>query len=102
MPCRRGCRALRYTPVTSRTSTAQGSRCDMSSPTSIAQVDLSALPNKTYYDTAREWREEFIYFLLVDRFHDGKTRVPVTGSGRSTGGGSAAQLGGPCGGTIKG
>jgi glycosidase len=74
----------------------------MSSPTSIAQVDLSPLPNKTYYDTPREWREEFIYFLLVDRFHDGKNRTPVTGAGRSVGGGTAAQLGNPCGGTLKG
>src|SRR4051812_16591323 len=97
MPHRRGCRAPCYAPAASRTPAAQGSRCDMSSPTSIAQVDLSPLPNKTYYDTAREWREEFVYFLLVDRFHDGKARIPVTGAGRSAGGGSAAQLGSPCG-----
>jgi len=33
----------------------------------------------------REWREEFIYFLLVDRFHDDSSRAPVKQSQRSLG-----------------
>src|SRR5207302_4748670 len=39
----------------------------------------------TTFSSTREWREEFIYFLMVDRFHDDKTRTPPTGSGRSVG-----------------
>ena len=42
----------------------------MSSPTSIKDLDLTPLPGKTYFNIDREWREEFIYFLMVDRFHD--------------------------------
>jgi alpha-amylase len=53
--------------------------------TSISEIDLAPLPNKTYFNYNREWREEFIYFLLVDRFHDDLTRSPVKKSGRSTG-----------------
>ena len=35
--------------------------------TSISQLDLSPIPGKVFLDFDREWREEFIYFLLVDR-----------------------------------
>lgn len=76
---------------------------NMSNPTSIKDVDLSPLPGKTYFNSVREWREEFIYFLLVDRFHDDRQRVPANnGAGRSTGGGTPAQLGSFCGGTLRG
>jgi alpha-amylase len=74
----------------------------MPTPTSVKDIDLSPLPNKTYFDSAREWREEFIYFLLVDRFHDGKQRTPVASANRSAGGGTFDQLGGVCGGTLNG
>jgi len=40
---------------------------------------------RTYYQSAREWREEFIYFLLVDRFHDDTQRGPTLQAGRSAG-----------------
>src|SRR3954468_11549833 len=53
--------------------------------TSINDIDLSPLPGKTYFQSAREWREEFIYFLLVDRFHDGVARSPAPGQGRTAG-----------------
>jgi len=53
--------------------------------TSVAQLDLSPIPGKTYFNFEREWREEFIYFLLVDRFHDDKPRSPTLGPGRSSG-----------------
>ena len=42
----------------------------MPNPTSVKGLDLSPIPGKTYFDFDREWREEFIYFLMVDRFHD--------------------------------
>jgi len=53
--------------------------------TSITQLDLSPPPGKTYFNIPREWREEFIYFLLVDRFHDDTARAPVLGRDRSAG-----------------
>jgi len=49
----------------------------MADPTSVAEIDLFPIPGKTYWNSVREWREEFIYFLLVDRFHDNRNRTPV-------------------------
>jgi hypothetical protein len=40
----------------------------MDYPTSTADIDLTPIPGKIYWNCDREWREEFIYFLLVDRF----------------------------------
>ncbi len=48
-------------------------------------IAASPIPGKKYFNSIREWREEFIYFLLVDRFADEKVRTPVTGTNRSTG-----------------
>ncbi len=57
----------------------------MSDPTSVAQIDLTPIPGKKYFSIDREWREEFIYFLMVDRFQD-ETGRPVTGgAGRTSG-----------------
>lgn len=71
--------------------------------TSIKDIDLSPKPGKTYWANCnREWREEFIYFLLVDRFHDDHQRVAVELPGKRSGFGSSAQLPGFCGGTING
>jgi glycosidase len=53
--------------------------------TSISEIDLSPIPGKSYFCCNREWREEFIYFLLVDRFHDNTARNPVKKSQRSRG-----------------
>ena len=37
--------------------------------TSIKDIDLSPKPGKAYWKNGvREWREEFIYFLLVVEF----------------------------------
>ncbi|MFA6317277.1 MAG: alpha-amylase family glycosyl hydrolase [Elusimicrobiota bacterium] len=74
----------------------------MISPRSIAEIDLKPIPGKTYWSCEREWREEFIYFLMVDRFHDGKERKPASGPERSKGFGDLASLGRFCGGTLKG
>ncbi len=57
----------------------------MPDPTSVADIDLTPIPGKTYFNTEREWREEFIYFLLVDRFQDEIVRPVVTGPARSAG-----------------
>jgi alpha-amylase len=57
----------------------------MPDPTSLSDIDLSPVPGKRYFTTDREWREEFIYFLMVDRFHDGAARTAAAGSGRSAG-----------------
>src|SRR6476620_11619656 len=52
---------------------------------SISQLDLSPLPGKQYFTTDREWREEFIYFVMVDRFHDDAARVAASQPARSAG-----------------
>lgn len=57
----------------------------MPDPTSISQIDLTPVPGKRYFTGEREWREEFIYFLMVDRFHDDQNRAPVLQPNRSTG-----------------
>src|SRR5262245_66622494 len=57
----------------------------MADPTSVKDIDLSPIPGKKYFSIDREWREEFIYFLLVDRFQDDISRPVVTGTGRSIG-----------------
>jgi glycosidase len=67
--------------------------------TSVDQVDLSPKPGKTYFETIREWREEFIYFLMVDRFHDSANRAPALHTSRSKG---IATPDGFFGGTLRG
>jgi len=73
-----------------------------SSPCSISELDLTPIPGKHYWHCDREWREEFIYFLLVDRFHDDLNRKPTAGMERSHGSGSQEQLQKFCGGTLNG
>jgi alpha-amylase len=69
---------------------------------SIEDIDLAPKPGKKYWKNChREWREEFIYFLLVDRFHDSLPRNPINTS-RSKGFGNEEQLKQICGGTIRG
>jgi hypothetical protein len=57
----------------------------MSVLTSLKDVALSPLAGKVYFNSDREWREEFIYFAMTDRFQDSANRVPPTRSGRSPG-----------------
>jgi len=71
----------------------------MPDPISLTDLDLTPLPGKRYVNITREWREEFIYFLMVDRFQDATTRPVITGSARS-GGVPAGDV--FFGGTIKG
>jgi len=70
----------------------------MRQPRSIDDIDLTPLPGKTYWSAGREWREEFIYFLMVDRFHDGRDRRPARGAARP----ADDRLRRFCGGTLKG
>jgi glycosidase len=53
--------------------------------TSINDIDLRPLRGKTYFNTVREWREDFIYFLMVDRFHDDTARRPALSPNRTLG-----------------
>ena len=57
----------------------------MSDPTSVDHLDLSPIPGKKYFSIDREWREEFIYFLMVDRFQDDVVRPVTGGAGRTAG-----------------
>ena len=61
---------------------------------SVFDLDLSVPTGREYFNSEREWREEFVYFLLVDRFDDATVRVASGGAGRASGSGTAAQLGG--------
>ncbi|HBE35104.1 MAG TPA: alpha-amylase [Cyanobacteria bacterium UBA11368] len=74
----------------------------MREPISIAELDLTPIPGKKYWNSDREWREEFIYFIMVDRFHDSLNRAPLLKSDRSKGSGNSEQLGKFCGGTLEG
>jgi len=71
----------------------------MQEPSSVQDIDLTPLPGKTYFSLTREWREEFIYFLLVDRFQDDIVRTPVNQAAHSPGVPGADDF---YGGTIKG
>lgn len=69
---------------------------------SIDEIDLAPKPGKKYWKNChREWREEFIYFLLVDRFHDDNFRKP-SNTNNHKGFGNGEQLKNFCGGTIRG
>src|SRR5215468_1613310 len=57
----------------------------MPDPTSVKELDLSPIPGKKYFTIDREWREEFIYFLIVDRFQDNIVRPTSGGAGRAAG-----------------
>jgi hypothetical protein len=57
----------------------------MVDPISVKALDLTPIPGKRYFNTAREWREEFIYFLLIDRFQDSVVRPIASGPARRPG-----------------
>jgi glycosidase len=69
---------------------------------SLSEIDLTPIPGKHYWHCNREWREEFIYFMLVDRFHDDLERKPVLSTERARGSGTSSQLRKFCGGTLNG
>ncbi len=57
----------------------------MPQPKSLRETDVTPIPGRKYFNIEREWREEFIYFLMVDRFHDDTQRQPVIGPNRCKG-----------------
>lgn len=70
---------------------------------SIEEIELSPRPDKKYWvNCHREWREEIIYFLMVDRFHDSNARHSKNFDIRHPGFGNEDQLRKPLGGTLKG
>jgi glycosidase len=69
---------------------------------SVFDLDLSVPAGREYFNSEREWREEFVYFLLVDRFDDATVRGASGATGRASGSGTGAQLGQFCGGKIRG
>src|SRR5438093_12224752 len=72
-------------PIRRRPRTTTRAEAGASAPTSIAQVDLRPPPGRTYFQSEREWREGFIYFLMVDRFHDDQPRTCPSRARRSSG-----------------
>jgi alpha-amylase len=74
----------------------------MATANSVYALDLDVPSGRQYFNCDREWREEFIYFLLVDRFDDGAERVASGTAERGQGSGTQAQLSQFCGGTLKG
>ncbi|MFD1001083.1 alpha-amylase family glycosyl hydrolase [Ohtaekwangia kribbensis] len=70
---------------------------------SVNDLDLAPKPGKQYWlNGGREWREEVIYFVMVDRFHDNHQRAPSTNNGKTKGFGTRGQLEKTCGGTLLG
>jgi glycosidase len=70
---------------------------------SVHEIDLTPKAGKGYWKNChREWREEFIYFLVVDRFHDNRKRKPTETEIRHRGFGKPEELQKICGGTLKG
>lgn len=65
---------------------------------SLREIDLDPVPGKTPWNSDREWQDDIFYFILVDRFHDGKERKPVRGKPFI----SENQLNTWCGGTLAG
>ncbi len=68
---------------------------------SIDDLNLDVHSNKVYYSN-RNFEDEIIYFLMVDRFHDGKCANSLINSERKVGYGTEYELSNSLGGTIKG
>ncbi|MEX1241089.1 MAG: alpha-amylase family glycosyl hydrolase [Cyclobacteriaceae bacterium] len=70
---------------------------------SIHDLNLTPKPGRIYWRNCdRQWREEVIYFLMVDRFHDNQSRKPADIEGKTKGFGSPDGLKESCGGTLRG
>lgn len=49
------------------------------SPSSIVELDFT--PHGPVHPSPADWRDHIVYFLIVDRFDDGKRNPPYDGSG---------------------
>ena len=67
-------RGPRSLPRGNQQVTIQGVGNPMPNPTSLADINLAPIAGKQYFTLERESREEFIYFLMVDRFQDDAVR----------------------------
>lgn len=67
---------------------------------SIEHITLDPSPDQTFHTIDRDWNKEVIYFLLVDRFADGKERIIARG--RKAHGFQPEQLDQVCGGNLEG
>jgi glycosidase len=74
----------------------------MDAPRSIRELDLAPIPGKEYWSIDREWREEFIYFLMVDRFQDDRQRLVRQAEDRARPQASPDRLRRFCGGQLRG
>jgi glycosidase len=68
-------------------------------PSSIIEIDFK--PSETLHPSPLDWRDQVIYFLLVDRFDDGKFSPPYNGK-KNTKKRDAKLGNGIMGGTLKG
>lgn len=69
----------------------------------VTELKLTPKSGKKYWHNChREWREEFIYFVLVDRFHDSKKRNSLEFANGHSGFGDEQQLQKSCGGILRG
>ncbi|MGN6646299.1 MAG: alpha-amylase family glycosyl hydrolase, partial [Cytophaga sp.] len=67
---------------------------------SVSEIDLKNISaGRSYWNSSRPVGEEMMYFLLIDRFHDGKTRDTIFSE---NGFGNQEELKARCGGTIRG
>jgi glycosidase len=57
----------------------------MTQPLWLQDIPLAPPAGRQYFNAEREWREEFIYFLMLDRFHDGRPRTAAGGPARRSG-----------------
>src|SRR6478736_2763144 len=65
---------------------------------SITQLDLEVSSGKSSVIT-RSWDDEIIYFIMLDRFHDGQHRTSINSR---SGFGEEERLKSFCGGNLKG
>ncbi len=72
----------------------------MTSPRSVAELDFR--PSAPLYPSPEDWRDQFLYFLLVDRFDNGDASVPPYMPGVTTDAADPATRNRFQGGTLKG
>lgn len=57
----------------------------------IADIDLAALSaGRTYHQSPRAWEDEILYFLMLDRFSDGRERDYLSNDGSAVAASAAA------------